>query len=142
MQNITFTLIDKKDILVIISLLQELNTVTPLGILKERVVDMSTQQNYECVGIYLEGELIGISGLWYSTRHYCGKSVEPDHVIISAKHQSKGIGKMLFKWIYEHAKQKGCSTSELNAYTENKASHKFYYNEGYEILGFHFLKKL
>ena len=29
--------------------------------------------------LYVEGELVGISGLWYSTRHYIGKSAEPDH---------------------------------------------------------------
>jgi GNAT superfamily N-acetyltransferase len=140
MQNITFRLIAKKDILVIIPLLQELNTTTPKEILTERVIEMSSQ-NYECVGVYFEGELIGISGLWYSTRHYCGKSVEPDHVVISDKYTGKGLGKLLFKWIYEHAKKKGCTTIELNAYTQNRASHKFYCNEGFEIYGFHFLKK-
>ena len=140
MENISFHIIPKKDILIILPLLQELNTTTPKAVLKTRLLEMSTQ-NYECVGVYLGNELIGISGLWFSTRHYCGKSVEVDHVIITKKYQGKGIGKLLFNWIYNYAKQKGCSTSELNAYTKNTASHKFYYNEGYEILGFHFLKK-
>ncbi len=29
---------------------------------------------------------------------------------------------------------------ELNTYTGNRKSHKFYYNEGFEIYGFHFIK--
>lgn len=141
MENISFKIIPKAEILIILPLLQELNTETPKETLIERVLEMSTQR-YKCVGVYLKDELIGIAGLWFSTRHYCGKSVEPDHVVITKKYQGKGIGKLLFKWIYSYAKENGCITTELNAYTQNKSSHKFYYNEGYEILGFHFLKTL
>jgi GNAT superfamily N-acetyltransferase len=140
MQNISFKLIVDNEILTIVPILQELNTTTPKEILEERVLDM-VGLNYECVGVYDGDKLIGISGLWFSTRHYCGKSVEPDHVVITKAYQGKGIGKLLFDWIYDYAKHKGCTTTELNAYTENRASHKFYYNEGFEILGFHFLKR-
>ena len=99
-------------------------------------------QNYECVGVYDDKKLIGIAGLWFTTRHYCGKSIEPDHVVIDESYRNKGIGKKLFTWIYKYAKSKGCEASELNTYVDNPQSHKFYYNEGYKILGFHFLKYL
>ncbi len=136
-----FELIAKADILIILPLLMELNQTTPQTVLEERILEMSTQ-NYECVGVYDGDKLIGMSGLWYCTRHYCGRSVEPDHVIITKEYQGKGIGKKLFEWIYQYAKSKGCTTTELNTYTQNRASHKFYCNEGYEIFGFHFLKSL
>ncbi len=141
MNDLKFELIDPSKILDILPLLQELNTVDSKAVLTERVLEMTTQ-NYECVGVYLKDELIGMAGLWFCTRHYCGKSIEADHVVISKDHQSKGIGKLLFEWIYKYAKAKGCMTAELNAYTGNTASHKFYYNEGFKILGFHFLKGL
>ena len=51
------------------------------SLLKERFLDMATQ-NYECVVMYDGDEIIGLSGLWFMTRHYSGKSVEPDHVYI------------------------------------------------------------
>ena len=35
-------------------------------------------QNYECRGIFLEGELIGVIGLGFMIRHYAGRSFEPD----------------------------------------------------------------
>lgn len=141
MDTISIKIIPKEDILTILPLLQILNTTTPLAILKERVLAMA-HENYECVGMYDKHELIGICGLWYMTRHYVGKSVEPDHVVIDEKYRNVGLGKQLFEWIYTYAKTKGFEASELNTYTQNRKSHKFYYNEGYEIYGFHFVKIL
>ena len=141
MNNITIKIIRKEEILSILPLLKTLNTTTPETILIERILTM-VNENYECVGLYDENLLIGICGLWYMTRHYIGKSVEPDHVIIDQEYQNKGLGKKLFEWIYNYAISKGCEASELNTYVQNRKSHKFYYNEGYEIYGFHFVKIL
>ncbi|WP_299052210.1 GNAT family N-acetyltransferase [uncultured Polaribacter sp.] len=135
-------IIAQEDILTILPLLGKLNTKTPKNILTERVLEMSTLQNYECVGLYIDNQLAGIAGLWYSTRHYIGKSAEPDHVIIDESLRGKGIGKQFFSWIDQHVQTKGCEAIELNAYVSNPQSHKFYYNEGYNIYGFHFLKVL
>ena len=33
-------------------------------------------------------------------------------------------------------------TVELNTYVTNDRSHKFYFNQGYSILGYHFQKEL
>ena len=140
--NIHFKPINKKDILDILPLLQKLNTTTPQDILKTRVLEMITCSNYECVGAFDQNKLIGISGLWYSIRHYVGKSVEPDHVIIDETYRGNNIGKQFFNWIYNYTKEKGYEAIELNTYTGNRKSHKFYYNEGFEIYGFHFVKVL
>lgn len=140
--NVTFKSIEKENILDILPLLSIINTKTPSRLLKERVLEMVNYQNYECVGAFQEGKIIGICGLWYSTRHYIGKSVEPDHVIISEEFRGMGLGKQFFSWIYEHTKSKGCEAMELNTYSTNTKSHKFYYNEDFAIYGFHFLKVL
>lgn len=76
------------------------------------------------------------------TRHYAGKSCEPDHVFIKSHFQNKGIGKKIFKFIFDYARERGCETSELNSYVHNFKSHKFYMNHRYVIKGYHFLKKL
>jgi len=141
MNQITIKKIDPSNILTILPLIKLLNENTADHILKERVQEMSTQ-NYECIGVYDREKLIGISGLWFQTRHYSGRSVEPDHVIIYEVYRSQGIGKLLFDWIDQYVISKGYEAIELNTYVQNTASHKFYYNEGYEILGFHFVKKL
>ncbi|WP_431167604.1 GNAT family N-acetyltransferase [Tenacibaculum halocynthiae] len=140
--NLIFKPIDKERIFKIIPLLTVVNTTTPSDVLKLRIEEMTTYSNYECVGVFDNDKLIGICGLWYSTRHYIGKSVEPDHVVIDETYRGKNIGKQFFNWIYEYTKSKGCEAMELNTYTGNRKSHKFYYNEGFEIYGFHFLKVL
>ncbi|OIQ18143.1 GNAT family N-acetyltransferase [Lacinutrix sp. MedPE-SW] len=140
--DFSFKLIEKDDIFSIIPLVQKLSkNANSDDVLKARFAEM-VKENYECAGIYLNEKLIGICGMWFQTRHYAGKSMEVDHVYIEAEYQGKGLGKLFFKWIYKYAKSKGCNTSELNTYVQNYPSHKFYYNEGYEIYGYHFYKTL
>ena len=136
-----FKIIDKKNINSIIPLIQELNDHKfSDSVIEIRFAEMITQ-NYECAVVYDEDKLIGVCGLWYCTRHYSGKSVELDHVFIKENYRSKGLGKQFMDWIEEYTKNKGCESIELNTYVQNNPSHKFYYNQGFEILGYHFLKK-
>ena len=127
--------------MVILSLLTELNNYTSEEILIYRREEMAKQKNYKCVGMYINNVLVGISGLWFLVRHYFGKNIAPDHFVISSAYRNKGLGKLLFEWIYNYAQKHGYEASELNTYIENKKSHKFYENEGYKKLGFHYLKK-
>ena len=114
---------------------------TEITVLKARFTEMASQ-NYECAAMYDGNKLIGVAGMWFMTRHYSGKSMEADHVYISNEYRRKGLGKRFFDWIHDYAKEKGCNSSELNTYVQNYPSHKFYYNEGYEIYGYHFYKTL
>ena len=58
------------------------------------------------------------------------------------QHRNKGLGKKLFDFVETHAKGKGCEAIELNTYVSNAPSHKFYFNIGFSIIGFHFMKKI
>ena len=107
----------------------------------ERFREMVTQ-NYECIGVYDAGELIGVSGLWYSTRHYSGRSVELDHVFIEADYRNKGLGTQFINWIQNYVKSKGCQAIELNAYIDNKPSQQFYERDNYQRLGYHYVKQI
>jgi GNAT superfamily N-acetyltransferase len=138
--KIDFRILERASILEIIPLLSKLNTKTPKELLVNRVLEMADLPHYECVALYVNDILIGISGLWYTTRHYIGKTVETDHVFIEEEFRGHKLGKQFFDWIQEHVQHKGCEAIELNAYTNNVKSHKFYHNEGYNIYGFHFLK--
>lgn len=134
-------IIPKENILIILPLLGQLNKKTPFDLLKKRVLEVATQ-NYECVGMFVNGELIGICGIWFMTRHYIGRSAELDQVVIDKKHQSKGYGKNFMQWVDNYLKLKGVEACELNAYIENERSHKFYEDENYKKYGYHFLKVL
>jgi GNAT superfamily N-acetyltransferase len=136
-----FKILEKSRINDIIPLVQKLtDSKVSEALLKERFGEMVTQ-NYECAVIFDGENLVGITGLWFCTRHYVGKTVEIDHVYIDDGYRNQGLGKKFLSWIYEYVTSKGCNSAELNTYVQNYPSHKFYYNEGFEILGYHFLKK-
>ena len=137
-----FNKILKEQIPQILPLIQKLgNYQFPDATLQSRFEEMF-EQNYECYGIFYRERLVGVFGLWIMTRHYAGRSCEPDHIFIEEEYRNKGFGKDLFEFIYKYAEEKGCETTELNSYVSNYRSHKFYLNQGYEIKGYHFLKKL
>lgn len=138
--NIRIQLLDSSHIAEIIPLIQDFTeNKFPDHVLQQRFQEMFTQ-HYECVGVYDDTKLIGVTGLWYQTRHYAGKSCEADHVYIDPNYRSNGIGKQLFAFIEAHAKKQQCEAVELNTYVQNAPSHKFYYNTGFNIIGFHFAK--
>lgn len=124
----------------IIPLLQGLDPKLEKAILKKRLEQMALQ-GYQCVGVYDSEKLVGISGLWVLTKYYVGKHIEPDNVYILPEYQGKGIGKLLMDWIFDYAKKIGCEASELNCYIENEAGNRFWEQQGYKAIGYHFQKK-
>ena len=110
-------------------------------ILLERLEEM-IHQGYKCVGIYHQNKLIGVSGIWILIKYYIGKHLELDNVIILPEYQSKGIGKQLYTWILTYAKSIKCNSIELNCYVSNHAAQRFWINQGLDIAGYHFQKKL
>ncbi|WGF94085.1 GNAT family N-acetyltransferase [Aequorivita marisscotiae] len=139
---ISISFIDPQEIFSIIPLMQKLgNFAVAENLLKERLQEM-TEQNYECLGIYDSELLIGACGLWFQTRHYAGRSLEMDHVIIDDAYRGRGVGKKLVDFVSQYAKTKECNWVELNSYVHNFPSHKFFYNQGFVAKGYHFVKEL
>ncbi|QQX76962.1 MULTISPECIES: GNAT family N-acetyltransferase [Aequorivita] len=140
--EISIKVIPPSEIFSIVPYLQILgNNAVPEAVIKERLKEM-VQQNYECLGIFDEEKLIGICGLWFQTRHYAGRSLEMDHVIIDHTYRRHGIGKMLVDFVSDYAAKKSCNWVELNSYVHNFPSHKFFYNQGFVAKGYHFVKEL
>ena len=136
----TISLIPKENIYSIIPLLKILDEEIKDEVLKRRLDEMILQ-NYECVGVYDNDKLIGISGLWTLTKYYIGKHIEPDNVVIHPDYRGKKVGEQLMKWIFEYAQNKGCTASELNCYVKNRRGVEFWKQHGYKIIGYHFQKQ-
>ncbi|MBL7682901.1 MAG: GNAT family N-acetyltransferase [Flavipsychrobacter sp.] len=137
----TIQLIEKENIEIILPFLEILNEKTDKEELRNRLREMCGN-NYECVGVYDGEKLIGITGLWILTKHYIGKHIEPDNVIILPEYRNQKIGEQLMQWIFDYAKQKGCVASELNCYVQNHKGVRFWINQGYRIIGYHMQKIL
>lgn len=136
-----YRLIPGKEINSIIPLLRLLNNNIEENVLTERLAEM-LQRGYECLGVYDGQKLIGICGMWILVKYYVGRHIEPDNVMIHPDYRNKGIGEEMMAWVYEYGRSKGCVASELNCYTTNSGGQKFWANEGYKILGFHYQKQL
>ncbi|MDO6598407.1 GNAT family N-acetyltransferase [Oceanihabitans sp. 2_MG-2023] len=140
--HFSFKIIEKEKISTIIPLVYKLNEgKISMDVLEKRFKEI-IHQNYECAGVFDAEKLIGISGMWFCTRHYSGKSMEVDHVYIDDSYRNHGLGKQFMQWITDYVKNKGVETMELNAYIKNDASHRFYHNLGFKKPGYHFLKKI
>ena len=137
----TIKIIAQENIKSIIPLLLQLNSNIEEEVLESRLEDMMNN-NYECVGVYDDEKLIGISGIWILTKYYVGKHIELDNVYILPEYQKKGIGKLMVNWILEYGKSKGCIASELNCYLSNTEGHQFWNAMGYKKIAYHFARTL
>ena len=141
-EELTFEILTVENIAEISVLGQQLNPKMTLEQIQNLLNEMFTLPTYRCFGLFLNKKLVGISSGWITVRFYSGKQLEVDNVIIDNSLQSNGFGKQFFDFIENWAKENSCETIELNTYVQNSKSHKFYFNLGYSILGFHFWKHI
>lgn len=98
--------------------------------------------NYTQIAVFEGEQCVGLTGLWYGIKLWCGKYMEIDNFIVHPNHRSRGIGKMLTDFVNQKATDLDCTMIVLDAFTGNFTAHRFYYNQGYNPRGFHFIKTL
>lgn len=141
MKNLQFRLINPIEHTPrVLDLLQQLNPTMDIKYMESTLHKMANMSNYRCFGLFDADNLIGISSGWTTVRIYCGKQLELDNVIIDSNIQSKGYGKFFMEAITDWSLQHHYQNIGLNTRVQNSRSHKFYFNEGFTILGFHFEK--
>lgn len=97
-------------------------------------------QGYRCVGLWLNGTLVGITGFWIFTRFWCGTQMDLDNVIVDEAYRGQGFGKKLLAWLEQKALEEQVETIVLDSYSASDKAHRFYFDAGYFIKGFHFIK--
>lgn len=108
----------------------------------KRYLEAMIPHNYTQIAIFEDQECVGLTGLWYGIKLWSGKYMEIDNFIVHPEHRSKGIGKMLTDYVNQKATELDCTMIVLDAYTQNFTAHRFYFNQGYNPRGFHFVKTL
>lgn len=142
MQNLEFKKLTVSNIKEIIPFGKLLNPTKSEQEIEKSLEDMFQFDNYHCFGLYQNGKLVGISGAWITVRIYSGKQLEIDHFVIDDTIRSGGLGKLFVAHIENWAIKNNCKTVELNAYVQSNRAHKFYFQNGYKVLGFHFQKNV
>ena len=126
----------------IVELAGQLNTAVASAELHRRLMEAWNITGYHCLGLFKAGveQPIGISSAWITTRLYGGKLVELDNVIIDPEH--RGVGGFFMEMLEAWAVDKGCKRMELKTYVANARSHKYYFNHGFDIRAFYFVKQV
>ena len=105
--DFSFQLLNKSDIGLVVPMIHELSSFkVSKELLLQRMSEM-VAQNYQCAVILSGEQMIGVCGMWFSTRHYSGKSMEIDHVFIKTEYRNQGLGKRFMNWIDNYAKSLG-----------------------------------
>lgn len=108
----------------------------------DRELDVMIPHNYGQV-VVMDGDIIaGLTGYWIGSKLWCGKYLELDNVVVAERYRSKGVGKLLFDFMEERAKDEQCTMLALDSYTTNFKAHKFFYGQGFAPRGFHFINIL
>lgn len=95
---------------------------------------------YHCIAAFDAARIVGVAGYWLGARFYCGEYMDVDNVVVEPDERSRGIGATMMDWLEAKARDRGCKVVVLDSYVTYAGAHRFYFRQGYEILGFHFHK--
>ena len=107
-----------------------------------RRLEVMIPHGYHCIAAFEKDRIVGVAGYWLGARFYCGEFMDVDNVVVEESLRSRGIGLKLMDWVHEKSRQLGCKVVVLDSYVTYVGAHKFYFRQGYEILGFHFSRKV
>lgn len=134
-------LIGIEEIATIYALYRQHNRMSE-AMFRERIGAMIGQGNYRCIAAYMGERMVGISGFWTGTFLWCGKYVEPDHVVVDPTLRSQGIGARLLEWIEAEGQRLGCDTAKVVMMIGRDRSHQFYVRNGYSDDSLQLIKPL
>ncbi len=107
-----------------------------------RRLEIMIPQGYHCIAALEGGHVIGVAGYWLGARFYCGEYMDVDNVVVDESIRSRGVGLKMMDWLHAKARELGCKVVMLDSYVTLARAHKFYFRQDYEILGYHFSRKV
>ncbi len=134
-------LLAENELAIMMPLIETLNPDIPPAVLAQRLAEIR-ENDYRCAGAFVDDRCVGVAGMWFGTRFWCGRYVDIDNVVVDPSWRGHGIGQALLDWVEDYARRQGCEKAVLDAYVTNDRAHAFYMRRGYRIIGFHFDKDL
>ncbi len=141
MNDILIRELSTEELPTILPMIGQLNPKIPAEELKRRLEQM-IPKGYHCIAAFNDERMVGVAGYWLGTRFYCGEYMDVDNVVVDETLRSSGIGARMMGWLHAKAVELGVKVVVLDSYVTYAAAHRFYFRQGYEILGFHFNRKV
>ena len=119
--------------------LKVLNELYPYLTEEEYEVDLREMlpHNYGQVAVFEGEECLGISGFWIGKKLWCGKYLELDNIVVSAKHRSRGVGKLIFDYLADQHRQRlFCLFHTNSSHSHNQQMKKFCQISPYQFLNY------
>ena len=96
--------------------------------------EIECDQNNELIVVEQNGEIIGTLQLTFipSISFQGGKRAQIESVRVAAIVRGQGIGKKMFEWAIERAREKSCRMIQLSTNNDRADAQRFYENLGFK----------
>lgn len=104
-------------------------------------VDRILQQQaegYRLAALWHEARPVAVAGYRVQTNLYAGKQLYVDDLVTLPAMRSNGFGAILLAWLRNTAKAEACAQLHLDSGLQRTDAHRFYKDQGMEIVGYHF----
>lgn len=122
-------------------LLKQLNPTLTLERYAALLQLILKQGGYFQLACFQGDACVGLTGVWISTKVWCGKFIEVDNFVVDENHRGKGIGKLLLEWVEKKGRSEGCESMHLDSYIVNEKANRFYFANGFTAKGYHMKKE-
>jgi len=108
-----------------------------------RLQKMKSDDSHLTIVTEYEGKVIGFIGFYKGIAYnYDGEYIQILALAVSKKHQNKGIGSQLLKWVEDYAIEHGIQSFGVNSGLHRAEAHRFYENNGYLKKSYGFIKDI
>lgn len=96
--------------------------------------EIERDPNNELIAVEQNGEIIGTLQLTFipSISFQGGKRAQIESVRVAASARGQGIGKKMFEWAIERAREKNCRMIQLSTNNDRADAQRFYENLGFK----------
>jgi GNAT superfamily N-acetyltransferase len=107
-----------------------------------RLYVTSHPEGYRVVAIFDGEDCRACAGYRLMTNLVSGYHMYVDDLVTAEQWRSHGYGRLLNKYLVDHAHNAGCTSVQLDSATQRRDAHRFYFRERYAIFSFHFVRLL
>lgn len=95
-------------------------------------------EGYRLAALWHEARPVAVAGYRLQTNLYAGKQLYVDDLVTLPAMRSNGFGAILLTWLRKTAKAETCAQLHLDSGLQRTDAHRFYKDQGMEIVGYHF----